>query len=320
MAVGTNGPPVVSGATYVYPQKTLAQLRKSVVARLGFAAQLSNPPPGVNTLVNDFLQSAHEQIYLRYPQLRQKRWWTIALQQGSRHYDIPKEGAYYAGTDVVFNSASPDTITAGGDFTAAGFTNGMTINIAGSDSNDGLHTATTVATGQLTLSTNLTLTAETSGNQVFIRGPGAVELDPTQIEYVGMLDGTLWNDMISGIKPTLFNITGQQRPTHYQVREFIEVFPEPDQAYTLYLFGKVARGAFSADTDYTTTDPHPVFLQALGEAKAHYGQPDANIYFQRLEAMLGELNAGTFSNDRFIPNPEIDVPNLPKPKVTFPRT
>jgi hypothetical protein len=122
--------------------------------------------------------------------------------------------------------------------------------------------------------------------------------------------------LVPGINPLLFNIDSQQRPVYYQIREFIEVFPEPDQAYTMYLAGRSALVPFTADEHYTSVDPVVVYLQALAEAKAHYGQRDAQVYFQRLEGVLGDLNSDSFSTERFIPNPLPYLPAIPYPVVT----
>jgi hypothetical protein len=320
MAIGTNGPPVLNGSAYVYPQKTLKQLRDRIIIRLGWGAQLASPPPGVAETVNDFLQDAHEQLYQRYPKIRQSRWWQIAITQGNRFYDVPYSGAYYEATDIAFNSASPDTIVnTSGDFVAAGFTAGMRISVSGSGSNDGYHTlGATVSTNSMDLTTSTTVTTEAAGDMIQLTEDSFEALDLREVSYVGLLDNTIWNDMTAGIDPQLFNIDQQQRPTNYEFREYVEVYPEPDQAYTMYLKGRVALKPFSADSHTTSTDPHPVFLQALGQAKAHYGQPDSRVYFQQLEEHIGNLNAGAFQK-RYVPSQEPDVPSLPKPKVTFPR-
>lgn len=322
MAVGTNGPPVLNGSAYVYPEKTLVWLRRRLITKLGYAAQIDNPPPGMAALLNTFLQDANEQLWHRYTSLRQKRWWSIAVTQGNRFYDVPYTGAYLATQDIAFVSGSPDTITtAGGDFDAAGFVAGDTINVSGSGSNDGTYVIASggVATGTLTLTSNTSLTTEAVGERVVLSVDSFRNLDPRSISYAGLLDGTIWNDMYPGIDPLLFNITQQSRPTHYQIREYVEVYPEPDKAYTLYIFGRTALMPFTADDHICSVDYLPVYLQALGEAKAHYGQSDAQVYFQRLEGMLGDLNAESFSTMRFIPNPEHTAPSMPYPQVTFSR-
>lgn len=320
MAVGTNGPPVVNGYPYTYPEQTLGQLRDRLLLRLGYGAMLATPPPGVTETLNDFLQDAHEQLYFRYPTLRQQLWWTVTTQAGSRFYDVPFTGAQLGGTDISIVNGTPDSIASvGQDFTAAGFTAGMVVNVTGTASNDGLHTLGTVGTTSTNLATTTTVTAESAGNQVFVLEAGAANLDLREITYVGMLDGTIWNEMISGIPPALFNIDQQQRPTNYEIREFIEVYPEPDQAYVIYLKGRMALRPFTADTDVTTVDGSVVFLHALAAAKAHFGQGDAQVYFQQLEAMLGNLNETTFGNNRYIPEPDPPLQNLAYPQMNPPR-
>ena len=320
MAIGTNGPPILNGSAYIYPRKTLKQLRRSIIRRLGYSAQVDNPPPGMAELINEFLQDAHEQLYFRYPLLRQQRWWTIAITQGNRFYDIPYEGAYLEGNDIAIVNGAPDTLTTvSGDFTAAGFTSGMRVSISNSTADDGYHTLGTVGTGSMNLTTSTGVTGETAGAYIRIAEDDFQNLDIREITYVGLLDGTMWNTMEAGINPLLFNIDGQQRPTNYEIREYVEIFPEPEKSYTMYLKGNTAIKPFTADDHVTSMDPHPVFLQTLAQAKSHYGQGDGNIYFQQLELLIGKLNADAFGNKRFIPNQSQDLASIPKPKVTFTR-
>ena len=322
MAVATNGPPVLNGSAYVYPEKTLYDLRRKLIRKLGYSAQIDTPPPGMEDLLNEFLQDANEQLWHRYTMLRQKRWWSISITQGNRHYDIPYDGAYLATQDISFTSASPDTIsTAAGDFTTAGFTAGDVIKVSGSTSNDGRYTIAGggVSASTIELTTNLSLTTEAAGDRVVVEEEDFRFMDPRTITYAGLLDGTIWNDLYPGIDPLLFNITQQSRPTHYQIREYVEIYPEPDQAYTMYLFGPTGLMPFTADDHIASVDYMVLYLQALAEAKAHYGQQDAAVYFQRLEGMLGDLNAESFSTTRFIPHSERTTPSWPYPSVTFSR-
>lgn len=85
---------VAIGASYncacddEFPTATLADLRKRVLIRLGFGAQLSNPPPGIAPLINDFLQSAQEFLYRKYSLFRTERFFTWQMQAGVRFYDL----------------------------------------------------------------------------------------------------------------------------------------------------------------------------------------------------------------------------------------
>jgi len=68
--------------------RTLGQLRADLMLRLGFGAQVNNPPPGMTDLLNSFLIEAQELLYRRYDVLRTERFFTWELQEGVRFYDV----------------------------------------------------------------------------------------------------------------------------------------------------------------------------------------------------------------------------------------
>jgi len=133
MSGGTNGPLIYDGAPYSFEVKTLAQLRTKLMIRLGFAAQLSVPPPGMTELLNEFLIDGQDQMYQRYSPLRNQRWWPIAISQGNRHYEIPSISSGEITADFNNNDPLVDTIvrTDGGSFITDGFIAGMTATISG---------------------------------------------------------------------------------------------------------------------------------------------------------------------------------------------
>lgn len=73
-----------------WPRKTLGQLRREVMVRLGYAAQIDSglEVPGIDSLVNSFLIEAQEMLYQRYDIFRIRRWFTFDLVPGVRHYDF----------------------------------------------------------------------------------------------------------------------------------------------------------------------------------------------------------------------------------------
>ncbi|MFC4727146.1 hypothetical protein [Coralloluteibacterium thermophilus] len=71
-----------------HPSRTLAELRTSLMRRLGFSAQAANPPPGMAELLNDFLYDAQQQLIWRYDVLRTERFFTWDLLPGVRFYDL----------------------------------------------------------------------------------------------------------------------------------------------------------------------------------------------------------------------------------------
>lgn len=68
--------------------RTLGELERDVIIRLGYAARVNNPPPGMQLLVRSFLQSAQNVLYRRYAPLRTSRFFTWVMTPGERFYDL----------------------------------------------------------------------------------------------------------------------------------------------------------------------------------------------------------------------------------------
>lgn len=75
------------------PVLTLAELRLELLRRLGYSAQASNPPPGMNELLNSFLQSAQDQLYWEFSWPRLQMYFKTTMVVGQALYDIPLNGA-----------------------------------------------------------------------------------------------------------------------------------------------------------------------------------------------------------------------------------
>lgn len=109
MAGGSNGPIIVNGGSADYDRptcynapvsydtgefidprsKTLSQLRRDLLVRLGYSAQAANPPPGMLDLLSSFLQSANLELYERYRVMHRVLWFGWETIVGQRFYDIP---------------------------------------------------------------------------------------------------------------------------------------------------------------------------------------------------------------------------------------
>lgn len=74
-----------AGATGV----TLLTMQTRLATRLGYAATAGNLPPGMAAFLNDLINSAQEQLHLRYPVLALQRYYSWALVPGIRFYDLP---------------------------------------------------------------------------------------------------------------------------------------------------------------------------------------------------------------------------------------
>jgi hypothetical protein len=129
------------------------------------------------------------------------------------------------------------------------------------------------------------------------------QLDPLMISWVGVSQGDeTWRPLVNGIDPVFYtsNLTGI--PDHYEVRQCIEVSPPPaDDTWQLRIKGQFGLMPLVADTDYTTVEPEAIFLLALANAKAHYGQPDAGNYAQQLAAYIRDLVRGSHQTSRYLP-------------------
>jgi hypothetical protein len=137
-------------------------------------------------------------------------------------------------------------------------------------------------------------------------------LDPHKITWVGIedLNGVVY-PLVAEIPPEAYTRgdTSTGWPTHYEIRNCIEVFPAPQEAYLLHVKGRYDVLPFEADTDKPSVDDEVVFLLALAAAKRHYGQGDANDYYQQAMTHIQSLVAGAHQTRRYIPGkrPEVSM-------------
>jgi len=212
---------------------TLETLRTRLMVRLGFAAQVLVPPPGMTELLNSFLQEAQVLIYTRHPPARTERIFTWDLVAGERFYDLPENAEQ--------SPSNPE-------------------------------------------------------------GTCTRRLNPDRVTWVGVERDTRWYALAHGINPSLYTNDRTGWPERYEIRQCIEVWPVPDDStMKLRVKGHFGLDPFTAPTDRTTIDSTLVFLLALANAKAHYGQPDAGNYVGQFERHLAEIIAGTHRTGRYVP-------------------
>jgi hypothetical protein len=143
------------------------------------------------------------------------------------------------------------------------------------------------------------------------------QMDPVKtIEWAGIQDTrNVWYPLIEGIPPQLYTmITKPWRPARYEIRQCIELYPMPDQTYWLWMKAHFGLMSFVNPTDTTTIDSELVFLWALANCKAHYGQADANNVASQANAYRKELIAGTHQTAHYIPG-TIAVPPAVRPTL-----
>lgn len=88
-----------------YPRTTLAEMRKRLMRRLGFAVQANNPPPGMADLLDDFIRNAQELLFRRYSVFRRERYFTWPMTAGVRFYDLD------ANADVCTKKLDPRMVS-----------------------------------------------------------------------------------------------------------------------------------------------------------------------------------------------------------------
>lgn len=309
MEGGNNGPAVINGAAnnydrdqcfdapvafdtglYTYATRTLLSLRNELMTRLGFAAMLAYPPPGMNDLLNSFLADAQEQLYLRYDTLRGERWWAWQTTVGRRFYDVPidctkaldfrKVTAAYLSDNGgrALRTWKASTVYALGEFVNSTSPTGYEYEVTTAGTSNATEPVWPTTVGGTIVNGTVTFT---------VRAPAAAT----------------WSPMRQGINPLEYSVANKGRPYYFNLGESLELWPTPDKTYVIWLRGHLGIKNFYADTDECTIDSRLIFLMALANAKAHYGQPDGGGYFRQLEVMLGRLVKYSHGAKRYIPNP-----------------
>jgi len=137
-------------------------------------------------------------------------------------------------------------------------------------------------------------------------GAGSGSLDPNKVTFVGFEDlNGAWYRLAKGIDPLMYTRAQISNgwPTNYEIRGCIEIFPAPQAAYTLWVKGQFGLAPFLDDSSdpSTTIDDEIVFLLALGMAKMHYGQRDAQAVMTQAQSYIRNLVAGSHQTGRYVP-------------------
>jgi hypothetical protein len=111
-----------------------------------------------------------------------------------------------------------------------------------------------------------------------------------RVQKLAIQRSGLWMVLRHGIEPTHYDsLNTRTTPTRYELRAQIELWPMPDQVYTLRIWYVKALGGFTLNADRATLDDALVLPYALALAKAHYRQPDAALYMQQWQRTLSRL-------------------------------
>jgi hypothetical protein len=151
-----------------------------------------------------------------------------------------------------------------------------------------------LATGQriYALDANAERTAQPACDKTF---------DPYRVSYVGIRRGATQVPLVHGIPSALLVSETSGVPSHYEIRNCLEVAPAPSDSDGILVIRAHAKPVrFTEDTDRPSVPDELVFLFALSNAKSHYGKPDAGAYMQQMEVLLTNMVAGTHGTRRYV--------------------
>jgi len=307
--------------------QTLTQLQAYVLQRIGFSTQSANPPPGMANFLTACINEAQQTLYRRYaqdtygdaaPSILVNGTDTISLNNiavqlqavaiAKAHYGQPDAKAIQQQVETymaeLFKRSPPNLVPILNDFL--------------------LNAQTYLYRRYTQLHTRRLFRWKVSPGQRFYSLKDNDEdvlcnfqMDPLkQIEWAGIQDTrNVWYPLIEGIPPQLYTMIDKPwRPARYEIRQCIELYPSPDQTYWLWIKAHFGLASFVNDSDSTTIDSELVFMHALANAKAHYGQKDADNIEAQANAYRKELIAGSHGTKKYVPG-TIAVPPAVRPTL-----
>jgi len=135
-----------------------------------------------------------------------------------------------------------------------------------------------------------------------------------RIKAISALRGGVWSKPIPrGISSELYTTQENKSwPQRWEPYEQIEVWPKADQAYSVRIFFIRLLSPFAVDADRASLDDTMVELGGIALAKAHYRQPDAEIYLAQWEDLKIKLKGMSWGKSVFNPDEYAEEP-LVKP-------
>lgn len=124
-----------------------------------------------------------------------------------------------------------------------------------------------------------------------------------------------WRRMVEGISTEHWSTMDTQSfPTRFDRYAQVMVYPKADQVYTLRFWFVGDLGRFTQDGDRASLDDEMILLHAVTNGKAHYRQPDADLYQGQLDVLMSKLRGQSFNLQGVYRRVE-GPPNEPRPAV-----
>lgn len=128
--------------------------------------------------------------------------------------------------------------------------------------------------------------------------------NPDRIKALSAYRGSVWSPpLIKGISPQMYTYQANASwPQRWEPYEQIEIWPQADAIYPIRCFFIKALDDFSTDSDRATIDDTMIILLAKSNLKAHYRQPDAQLYATQSAALLEKLKGKSWGKSVFNPD------------------
>lgn len=125
--------------------------------------------------------------------------------------------------------------------------------------------------------------------------------NPDRIKALSVFRGGVWSKALEkGITPQMYTYQGNPSwPKRWEPYAQIEIWPQSDQSYSIRCFYIQALGNFTSDNDRASIDDTMVMLLAKSNMKAHYRQPDAQLYSTQATSLLEKLKAKSWGQSVF---------------------
>lgn len=297
-------------------RRTLADLRRDLAIRCGYASSASRLPPGVPELFDQLLNEAE-----------QKLWRRLELDNGGE--DLPPrmvddDDETTLDAPLVFALALGEAKAHLGKQDARIYMDQVE-RMLGEYLRRRPANVSRVATDLLQSSQRFLFEKVASFRQSrFFRWPlqqgvrfydfagnddlCGLRFVPELVEGVYVTDSDCpterWRPLAAGINPLLYDGGVRESwPQRYEFRQCIEIFPAPDErAGFLRVKGKFDIQRFEEDDDRTTIDADLVLLNALAIAKQQFGQQDFQQYQAMVQSRIGDIIAGSHHTRRYMPN------------------
>jgi len=158
----------------------------------------------------------------------------------------------------------------------------------------------------LTNKINDTVPGKTVANQNTYNVPSDCNLRKPLVVSVKREGSENYYTIPSGISPAEHNFESitTQTPSRWDVLEDggvpkLELWPTPDTSDdNIRLEYNSGLKPFSEDIDSTSIEPQLILLHGITTMKAHYRQPDYEIYAGQLESLLGRIRAALTQRHR----------------------